>query len=324
MPYFKHSAYKSPSLYKNGHLSTIYSGGIKSTTAPNYQREKLELSDGDFIFIDYYLKNTKKAIILCHGLAGSSQSSYINTSSNYFLQHHYSVFAWNNRSCGGAINRLPQLYHHASVNDLEAVVQAVLKKGFEEIYLLGFSLGGAQIMNYFGRKKIDPRLKAGAAISTPINLKSSAQAIEKGMSRIYADRFIKKIRQKIVAKAQIFPKILPVKSARKINSFEELARQFIVPVHGFDNLEDYYEKASPSYSMKAITTPVLVLNAQRDPIIGESYPVAFAKNHDFVYLETPKYGGHCGFPLVKTQFSYAEIRSLAFFEKQAIEQGSHF
>lgn len=316
MPYYANSTYKSPTILKNGHVSTIYAGAIRRTKVPDYQREKWILPDNDFLLVDTLIKDSEKALILCHGLEGDSRCSYNNSAAQYFLQRDYSIFAWNNRSCGGQMNKLPQLYHHASIDDLEFVVHEILARGFKQVYLLGFSLGGAQILSYFGRKTIPKEVKSGVAVSTPIQLKSSAQQISKGFSRVYSQRFIKKIRDKVIVKANTFPELLNKKSAENIRSFEDLAKVFVVPVHGFSGLEDYYTKASPGYSLSQIKTPALILNALNDPMMGApDYPIQLAQQSEWLYLETPKYGGHCAFPLQKVNSSFADVRAESFFEE---------
>lgn len=309
------SAYRAKWYFKNTHISTIYFGAIKKCKAPHYIREDLELSDGDFLSIDYKKTNPQKAVVLCHGLEGSSTSNYNNLSAAYFLAHDFSVVAWNNRSCGGTMNRLPKLYHHGDSDDLAEVVKWTVDQGFSEIYLLGFSMGGAQIINYLGNKKIPKEVKSAGAVSTPIQLKSSAEMMKNGFKKVYLNRFIKQIRQKVVQKSTIFPAQINRASALKINSFEDLAQEFIVPIYRFQNLADFYAKASPGTAMQNIKTPVLLLNALNDPMIGpESFPVKEAEKHPYLYTEFPQYGGHCAFPIPFTKYSYAEIRALEFFK----------
>lgn len=317
MPYLTKSNYKPPYLFRNGHASTMYSGAMKKTLPPDYDRETWELADGDFLLVDVRIQDPGRAVILCHGLEGDSQSSYINTSADYFIQRGYSVFAWNNRSCGGTMNRLPQLYHHGSAKDLEAVVQTVSERGFKNIYLLGYSLGGAQVLNYLGGNQIPKTVKAGVAVSTPIQLSSSAQTINNGLSRIYAHRFIKSYKAKIKIKAQKFPDLLDTNQVSKIKGFDDIAKTFMVPVHGFTDLEDYYRRASPGFSIDRIRTPALVLNAWDDPMLGKKdYPIEIAQNHSSLFLETPRHGGHCAFPMRRTKHSYAEMRAYKFFERR--------
>lgn len=315
MPYRADSAYRASGFFRNGHFSTIHSGAFSHTAPPLYYREKLTLPDGDFLLLDVAFKNTKKAIILCHGLEGSSQSSYNNRAAACFGARGYSVFAWNNRSCGGEMNPGIRLYHHGETQDLAFVVDYVLNSGFEQVYLMGFSMGGVQLMNYLGKHHTDERVKAAAAISVPFSLKSSTARMKKGLSRIYMSRFVRKIKPKAVRKAQRYPDLLDIEKIKTIHDFDSLAQHFILPVYGYKSLNDFYEQASPSVSMQQVHIPLWVLNACDDPIIGAGgFPVDAARKHRFLTLETPQHGGHCGFQLKNSPYTYAETGALAYFE----------
>lgn len=317
MPYINNSSYETDFIFQNGHISTIYEGIIRKLHAPDYQRKRLLLPDGDFLLLDYVLKNSKKTVILCHGLEGDSRKNYNNACANFFIEKGYSVFAWNNRSCGGEMNLLPYLYHHGSIEDLEFVIKHVITSGFDEVFLVGFSLGGDQILNYLGRNEIPGEVKAAVAISAPFQLKSSAEKIRSGISKIYLSRFIRKIRAKIQYKSDQFPDLIPHDASKSIKTFEDVIHRFIVPVHGgYSDLEDYYKKASPVYSIDAIEVPVLVLNAWDDPILGkEDHPIALAEQHKYLFLETPHHGGHCAFPLKISKHPYSVVRAFEFFEE---------
>lgn len=322
MPYLAKSSYRPKFIFKNGHFSTIYSGVIKKFLPPSYSRKKLSLPDGDFINLDFKIINSRRAVILCHGLEGDSRRVYNNSCADFFLKKDYSVFAWNNRSCGGEMNLLPQLYHHASVDDLEFVVNYVLEQGFEEVYLIGFSLGAAQILNLFSRKKLDEKVIAGVSVSAPIQLKSSAEKLKKGFNRVYLNRFIRKIKVKIEAKAQMFPEIVNTDFVPTIKTFDEIDEHFTAPLHGFKSGKEYYQKASPAYSLENVSKPVLIINAWDDPFLGEGcYPIELAKKHPFIYLETPKYGGHCAFPMRNSVYSWTDFRAYEFFNKDIISEG---
>lgn len=318
MPYIEKSQYDRlvPAYFKNPHVSTIYAGKFKIFSAPKYKRERLILPDNDFLHVDYNLKNRERAVILCHGLEGNSQRTYMNSCADYFLNQNYSVFAWNNRSCSGEMNLLPKLYHHASIDDLDAVIQFVLSKNIPEIFLIGYSMGGAQIMNYLGCiPDIDKRIKAGVSVSVPVEVKASADALKKGFSRVYMKNFLFDITRKLKVKAQQHPEIIDIKKLNKVSNFDELDDYFTAPLHGFKNGQDYYHSVSPARNIEKINKPVLVLNALDDPFLGEGcFPVQLAQNNSFIHLETPKYGGHCAYLIKNSRYSFAEIRALEFFE----------
>ncbi|KAF2342610.1 YheT family hydrolase [Flavobacterium tistrianum] len=316
MPLIEHSEYDSPSIiHRNRHISTIYAALIKKFEVPEYTREKHELNDGDFINIDYILNDSKKAVILCHGLEGDSRRTYNNSCAAYFLEKGFSVFAWNNRTCGGEMNRLPRLYHHGAVDDLDEVVRFALKKGIEDIYLIGYSMGGVQLLNYLGWTKIDERIKAAVSISVPTHIATSAEVLKQGFNRVYLKNFTIDIKKKLKYKAAQFPDFINSDQIDNISTFDEVDQYFTAPLHGFASRDDYYERVSPEFSLKNITTPVLIINSLDDPFLGERcYPRTIAKDSAYVYLETPKYGGHCAFPLRDSEYSYAEKRAFTFFE----------
>ena len=233
MPLIEQSEYNSPSiLNRNRHISTIYAALIKKFEVPEYTREKQELNDGDFINIDYIIDNPKKAVILCHGLEGDSRRTYNNSCATYFKQKGFSVFAWNNRTCGGEMNRLPRLYHHGAVDDLDEVVQFVLRKGFEDIYLIGYSMGGVQLLNYLGWTKIDKRIKAAVSISVPTHIATSAEVLKQGFNRVYLKNFTIDIKKKLKYKAAQFPDFINRDQIDKITSFDEVDQYFTAPLHG--------------------------------------------------------------------------------------------
>ena len=319
MPYINNSHYETDFIFQNGHISTIYSGIIRKLGPPDYQRERLELPDGDFLLLDKKTQDKKRAVLLCHGLEGNSRKNYNNACANFFIERDYSVFAWNNRSCGGEMNLLPQLYHHASIEELEFVIHHLIKKGFSELFLVGFSLGGDQVLNYLGRCDPPSEIKAAVAISAPFQLRSSAQKLQEGWSKIYFTRFIRKIKSKIAFKVLQFPDSVPGEAAKFIRNFDDVVNRFIIPVHGgYSDLDDYYLKASPGNIVDGIKVPVLVINAYDDPILGkDDHPIEMAKNHKYLFLETPRHGGHCAFPLKISRNPYSVVRAYEFFEEMS-------
>ncbi|MEL7148160.1 MAG: alpha/beta hydrolase, partial [Bacteroidota bacterium] len=64
-----------------------------------------------------------------------------------------------------------------------------------------------------------------------------------------------------------------------------------------------------------IRKPVLVVNALNDPMLGEKcYPYDVAGRNQYLYLETPKKGGHVGFMVPGDVHTYSERRALQFIE----------
>ena len=57
MPIIPNSTYQPPfSIFKNGHLNTIYPSQFRKVKNVNYQRERITTPDDDFIDLDWILK----------------------------------------------------------------------------------------------------------------------------------------------------------------------------------------------------------------------------------------------------------------------------
>jgi len=71
MPVIEKSTYTKPPFYLfNGHLETIIPSVFRKIEGVNYQRERLELVDGDFLDLDWLTQASDRLIILTHGLEG--------------------------------------------------------------------------------------------------------------------------------------------------------------------------------------------------------------------------------------------------------------
>ena len=88
---------------------------------------------------------------------------------------------------------------------------------------------------------------------------------------------------------------------------------FSAPVNGYRDADDFYEQGSAVNFLDGVKVPVLICNAQNDPILNaDCAPKALAEKHPLIYVETPATGGHVGFLVKNDEFSWAERRALAF------------
>ncbi|RZK22754.1 MAG: alpha/beta hydrolase, partial [Hymenobacter sp.] len=114
MPLLSTSAYRPTALLANGHLQTIAASTLRRVPEVRYQRERLELSDGDFVDLDWSLAGTQpvdKLVIISHGLEGDSSRPYVRGMARALNQAGFDALAWNYRGCGGETNRLLRAYH---------------------------------------------------------------------------------------------------------------------------------------------------------------------------------------------------------------------
>lgn len=312
------STYQNPPRHLfNGHLETIVPSLLRRVKGVTYSREKIDTPDGDFLNLDWSKVGGTKLLIISHGLEGDSCRHYVMGLAKLFNQHDIDVLAWNNRTCGGEMNLTPILYHHGASYDLDSVIEhAISMNTYQEIFLAGISMGGAQTLKYLGEKGNDlpQEIKKSAVYSTPCNLPSSAATLKLQKNLFYKNRFLGKLKKKMVAKAIQFPHLIDLDLLRKIEDFDAFDTHFTAKLHGFKDAQDFYQSVSADNWMPQIAIPTLIINAINDPIIGfASFPVKLAESKSEIILEMPRRGGHTGFVISGQEFTWAEYRFLDFF-----------
>jgi predicted alpha/beta-fold hydrolase len=290
------SRFQPPAFLRNGHIQTILPALLPRRLGIAFEHERLELDDGDFLDLDWARTGKDRLAILTHGLVGSSEGGYIRGMATALQAAGWDALAWNLRGSGKEMNRLPRFYHSGETSDLGTVIRFVATK-YSRIALIGFSLGGNLTLKYLGEASPHPAVIGAVAISVPIDLAASAQAIDQRWSnRIYRRHFIKSLIAKVEAKALRFPDQLDVSRIRTIRTFQEFDDRYTAPMHGFRDAADYWNKSSARQYLDRVTIPTLLLNARNDPFLTpECFPFVEAEQNSSVFFEAPESGGHLGF-----------------------------
>jgi predicted alpha/beta-fold hydrolase len=299
----------------NGHMETIIPSMFFKGPDLSYNRERLELSDGDFLDLDWLINPVNQNLmVISHGLEGSSDRYYVRRMADFFHQLGWDVLAWNCRSCSGEMNRLVRFYHHGETNDLAQVIDhGVMQKTYTNVVLTGSSMGGSMSIKYLGEQRKRPTsIKAAVTFSVPCNLRDSAEQLQLKSNRFYEKRFVKKLINKVKLKAPYHPEI-ELEGIDKIIDFDAFHERFTIPVYGFESMDEFYQKATCDQYLSDVEVPVLIINADNDPMLGvKCYPKELAKKSDQIYLEIPRVGGHVGFTIPGTKDSYMEPRTFEF------------
>ncbi|AUP77695.1 YheT family hydrolase [Flavivirga eckloniae] len=310
------SKYNPAFFFKNGFVSTVYSGLVRRVKDIKQKRERITLFDGDFIDLDWSFseEQTNKLIVLLHGLEGNGQRPYMTGASRLFNNNNVDAVCVNFRGCSGEDNLKFRSYHSGATEDLEAVIKhIILEKEYSEIYLKGISLGANMILKYLGeRESIPSQIKAAIAVSVPCYLGGSAKALHTFKNKLYHDRFLKYLVNRLKIKQQQFKESMSIEDIASIKTLYDFDNVYTAKAHGFKDALDYYETCSSLQFLSNIKIPALIINALNDSFLSpECYPVKEAKENPNIYLEMPKYGGHVGF-VDKKNIYYNEKRALEF------------
>ncbi|MCP4022001.1 MAG: alpha/beta fold hydrolase [Desulfobacteraceae bacterium] len=293
-------------LFKNGHVQTIFPVVFRKINSVVYKRDRIETIDKDFLDLDWSQKNHNRLAVISHGLEGNTTRAYVMGMVKALNENGWDALAWNYRSCSGEPNRLLRSYHNGATEDLACVINHAKKqKQYNEIALVGFSLGGNLSLVYLGREIPDPLVTKAVVFSVPCDLKACASTLKKAGNILYMKRFLIMLHQKIKAKMAIMPDAINDEGFEKIKDFKDFDDRYTAPIHGFKNALDYWEKCSSKQFIPYIKIPTLIINAKNDPFLPkQSYPVKEAGQNPNVHLRIPESGGHVGFIAFNTEKIY--------------------
>ena len=316
MPLILASTYAAPRLLRDGHAQTVYPTLSRKVPAVPYERQRVELADGDFVDVDHSRVGARRVAVISHGLEGHSRRPYVLGMARAFNAAGWDVAAWNFRGCSGEPNRLLKFTHSGSSSDLAEVIDAVLAPGrYDKLVAVGFSLGGNLTLKYLGERGADlPRQVAGGvAFSVPTDLRGSAERMARPGNRLYMRRFLSDLRERMAAKAAQFPGRVSLEDYGAIRDFRGFDERYTAPLHGFLNADDYWARSSANARLHGIRVPVLLVNAIDDPFLSEGcFPRAEAEASAWFHLETPEHGGHVGFVSFGADSYWSERRAVEF------------
>ena len=285
-----------------------------------FERERLELAEGDFLDLDWSRKGSKKLILILAGLEGKSSSLYSRAIIRYFNKNGWDAVGMNYRGCSGEPNRLLKGYHMGASEDVAATLEHIRSQyDYEDIVLVGYSLGGNLALKYLGEvgDEVPKEVKGSVSFSVPMELEQSNLRLQKWYNWHYLKWFMLTLNYKANKKKKQFPEAL--KSFRGFfmsGNFTNFDTHFTAPANGYATVEEYWQASSASHHLHNIQVPSLIINSLNDTFITEKcFPFEAAKSNVHVHLEITETGGHCGY--IRHFFEkdwWMEQRALSFIK----------
>lgn len=300
--------YQAPWWLPGGDAQTIYAAKLAKSSDmrdTRWQRQRWQTPDGDFVDVDWVdpdLTMPDKAaplVVLFHGLEGSSASHYAQAFASQTARRGWRLALPHFRGCSGEINMAPRAYHSGDAQEIDWMLKACHNHHAGPVLAVGVSLGGNALMRWAGEIGVAARpfTRAIAAISAPLDLTASGHAIDRGLNRhIYTRMFLQTMKPRAMEKLAQYPGLFDAQALMAATTLYDFDNAFTAPVHGFDNTDDYWLRASAKPGLSKIRVPALVLNARNDPFVPAwSLPQAHEVGQ-WVTLWQPATGGHVGFP----------------------------
>ena len=278
---------------KSAHLQTIWPSLFRPRRPLKVTWERMELADGDFIDLAWR-RNQGPLVLMIHGLEGSLESHYAFPMLEQLGEAGFSTVFMHLRGCGREPNRLARSYHSGASEDLAEVLSQLDARGERPQALMGISLGGNLLLKYLGESAQAALTRCAVAISVPFRLKSAATRLQQGLSRVYDNYLLNKLKRSYREKFAQRPCPLDV-SLERIKSLYQFDQQVTAPLNGFDSADDYYRRCSCIGFLNEITTPTLILHARDDPLMHEDVVPRAEELGPGICLELSNHGGHVGF-----------------------------
>jgi predicted alpha/beta-fold hydrolase len=297
-----------PSEYRpkftGGHLQTLYAWGRRRSfpRLPAPEARYFDVAADARVLAHCHWQPQRErhpALLLLHGLEGSSLAHYICGIADKAWAAGWNVVRLNQRNCGGTERLSRGLYHSGLTHDPLFVMREIIARdGIAAMAIAGYSLGGNLTLKLAGDLggAAPPELKAVCAVSPTLDLARCVAALERRANIPYQWNFVRNLKSRLRRKAAAFPgdyALAPLRRVWTVRGFDEA---YTAPHHGFRDAADYYYKASALRVVDRIRVPALILTAADDPFVPpESFDdPAIAGNPHVTVVVTP-HGGHCAY-----------------------------
>jgi predicted alpha/beta-fold hydrolase len=280
------------------------------------------LGDGDSLLAyASWQRGRRDACVLVHGAGGSSESGYMRRSALALAARGYHVLRLNLRGAGDGVHHASSIYHAGQTGDIDRVIRAVsADPRVARVFVVGFSLGGSQLLKLAGEwgSASPAGVSAIATISAPTDFPAVSAVLDATV--VYRRAITRGVVRQALAFARVHPTRagydpVRLREARTIRAYDE---QVMVPMHGFDGIDDYYESTSSKRWLRSIRVPTLLLHAEDDPIIpAHTVAATLPSASSAVEVEWTSCGGHVGWIDGIRTPPWSTRRVTQFFERAA-------
>ncbi len=241
--------------------------------------------------------NASAVVLAVHGLGGSADSGYIIRLARAAADAGLACLRINLRGADGLGD---DLYHAGLSLDLAQVLESEALVGYRDQFAVGFSLGGHAVLRL--GTEAPPKLRRVAAVSAPLDLALSCQAIDQPRAWLYRNVVLRSLKasyaQVLARHGEKSPRVpSPWPVVRGVTTIHDWDAAVVVPRHGFESVAHYHRTMSVGPRLAELAVPALYVGARADPMVPhwtmEAAPEPSPENLE-VHLATR--GGHVALP----------------------------
>ena len=317
--------FNPPPVLRNPHVQTLISSTPlrswplkRRTKALQAAAQSVVLNCSDGIRLHgYYNANpspTRGLAILLHGWEGDAESSYQLSNAHSLLHAGFDVFRLHLRDHGPSHALNPELYNSTRLQEvIDAVSEIQTLYPHEKTFLAGHSLGGNFSLR-LAVKAPEQGLKIDkvVAVCPVLDPWRTMQELETG-NPIYHKYFVHRWKRSLKIKLEHYPELGYGDTLLDMQTLADMNEYFVPHYTGFETPESYYDAyALTGNTLANLSIPAHLILSQDDPMIPCDEIERIART-DALTIETPRYGGHCGFLMNWKMDGWIDQRLLTLF-----------
>lgn len=303
--------FEAPWWLRSGHAQTL-AGAYWPSRLPKYRAiaRQVNLHDGDAVIVhddcpaDW--RPGSPAVLLAHGLGGSSLSPLLVRLADKLQQRGVRVFRLDMRGCGAGADLARQPYHAGRSDDLALVINSVIEwcdGGLHALcrtplVLFGVSLGGNILLKYLGEdpERVPAQVTRAIAVNPPIDLARSVLNLSGPINRWYDRHFAGTLGKYVAAHLRKFPDAHAPCPKTRPRGMKEFDNWYTAPMAGFEDGASYYEHCSAVQYIPSIKIPTTILTSCDDPMVPvDTFEMYRGSWPESVQLTIASGGGHIGY-----------------------------
>lgn len=319
------SSFNPPRLLRNAHVQTLISSTFLRSLPLKWRTRKLrqqaqdvvlQCSDGIRLHGLYNPHPTPSQglAILLHGWEGCAESSYQLSNAYTLHQAGFDVFRLNLRDHGPSHQLNPELFNSTRLQEvIDAVAEVQRLYPQQKTFLAGHSLGGNFALRVAARaSEAGLRLNKVVAVCPVLSPLRTMAELENG-SQIYHRYFVHRWKRSLAIKLEHYPELGYGDSLLTMQTLGDMNNHFVPNYTGFDDPASYYNAyALTGDTLASLDTPSHLILSQDDPMIPADDLEHIARPA-CLSIETPRYGGHCGFLMNWRLQGWVDQRLLELF-----------
>lgn len=303
------SAWRPIPWLPGGNAQTLAVAKLRPRPRVTFERELFALSDGGQVGLDWLqpavADDAAPVLVALHGINGSSGENYLR----HFLLHARHELGCRcvvmvARGLGGVPLKTWRPYTGGYTGDIREVVAALrVRYPAAPILVAGFSLGANVLTRYLGQEGEKSGVAAAVAVSSPYCLSASSRHLETSgrMGKMYSAQMasgLARFAKKNLATLVTGPGNPDYDAALRARLCRDYDDSVTCKIFGYASAEEFYLDNSSLGLISAVKTPLLLLGAVDDPMIGCALIERAAKEAEkssHVVLAASPAGGHLGF-----------------------------